>query len=327
MSSEMTFVAFDTETANSSRASICSLGATVVTNGVVTDERSWLIRPPEGHDEFFARNVSIHGITPEMVQHKPRFGELWPEISQYLDGNTVVAHNASFDTSVVRYACETSGHPWPEWTYGCTYVMARQALDLVSYRLPIVASHLGVPLDRHHDAAADARACAGILLALADRNECADLTHLTTTLNVNLGRLFPSGWNPCRQSCAARSPSRKARGPLVVPESANNADSDHPLYGQSVVFTGGLGSMSRQEAWDAIASVGATPAKSLTRKTTVLVIGDGFRGDNLADFQTRKARGALDLRAKGQSIEVLSEEDLLELLNSGSSNSAPVRTV
>lgn len=139
MSSEMTFVAFDTETANSSRASICSLGATVVTNGVVTDERSWLIRPPEGHDEFFARNVSIHGITPEMVQHKPRFGELWPEISQYLDGHTVVAHNASFDTSVVRYACETSGHPWPEWTYGCTYVMARQALDLVSYRLPIVA--------------------------------------------------------------------------------------------------------------------------------------------------------------------------------------------
>lgn len=46
-----------------------------------------------------------------MVQDKPRFGELWPEISQYLDGNTVVAHNASFDTSVVRYACETSGHP------------------------------------------------------------------------------------------------------------------------------------------------------------------------------------------------------------------------
>ena len=198
MSSEMTFVAFDTETANSSRASICSLGATVVTNGVVTDERSWLVRPPEGHDEFFARNVSIHGITPEMVQHKPRFGELWPEISQYLDGKTVVAHNASFDTSVVRYACETSGHPWPEWTYGCTLVMARQALDLVSYRLPIVASHLGVPLERHHDALADARACAGVLLALADRNECADLTHLTTALTVNLGRLFAGGWDPCR---------------------------------------------------------------------------------------------------------------------------------
>ena len=146
MSSEMTFVAFDTETANSSRASICSLGATVVTNGVVTDERSWLIRPPEGHDEFFARNVSIHGIAPEMVEDKPRFGELWPEIAQYLEGRTVVAHNASFDTSVVRYACQTSDHPWPEWTYGCTYVMARQTLDLVSYRLPIVASHLGVPL-------------------------------------------------------------------------------------------------------------------------------------------------------------------------------------
>ena len=47
MSSEMTFVAFDTETANSSRASICSLGATVVTNGVVTDERHQPVALPE----------------------------------------------------------------------------------------------------------------------------------------------------------------------------------------------------------------------------------------------------------------------------------------
>lgn len=327
MSSEMTFVAFDTETANSSRASICSLGATVVTNGVVTDERSWLIRPPEGHDEFFSRNVSIHGITPEMVQDKPRFGELWPEISQYLDGHTVVAHNASFDTSVVRYACETSGHPWPEWTYGCTLIMARQALDLVSYRLPIVASHLGVPLERHHDAAADARACAGVLLALADRNECADLTHLTAALTVNLGRLFAGGWDPCRQTRALRSPSHAARGPLVIPEASIDADPDHPLYGQVVVFTGGLGSMTRQDACDAVANVGATPAKGLTRKTTVLVIGDGFRGDDLAEFQTGKARKALELRAKGQPIEVITEDELLELLTIERNTSASVRAV
>lgn len=72
--------------------------------------------------------------------------------------------------------------------------------------------------------------------------------------------------------------------------------------------------MTRQDAWGAVADFGATPAKGLTRKTTMVVIGDGFRGDDLSDFQTGKARKAVKLREKGQSIEVLTEDDLLELL-------------
>jgi DNA polymerase-3 subunit epsilon len=85
--------------------------------------------------------------------------------------------------------------------------------------------------------------------------------------------------------------------------------------------------MTRQDACDAVARVGATPAKGLTRKTTVLVIGDGFRGDDLAEFQTGKARKALELRAKGQPIEVVTEDELLELLTIERNTTAPVRTV
>lgn len=311
----LSFVAIDTETANPKRGSVCAFGATVVTNGVVTDEKSWLFRPPEGYDDFSARNVAIHGISPEMVIHRPRFGELWPDIARYLGDRTVVAHNASFDTSVIRHSCEFSGHPWPEWTYGCTYVMARKALDLVSYRLPIVASFLDVPLENHHDPVADARACAGVLLALAERSESTDLDHLATALSIDMGRLFPGGWTPCRQLGAVRSSGRaQMSSSLSLPETAIDADPDNPLYGQVVVFTGGLGTLTRQDAWDVIASAGATPAKGINRKTTMLVIGDGFRGDDMSEFHTGKARRAVELREKGQPIEVVTEDELIEML-------------
>lgn len=314
MTSNISFVAVDVETANSSRSSVCSFGATVVTNGVITDERSWLIRPPSGHDEFSARNISIHGIGPEMVQGASRFDEQWPEIRQYIGSRTVVAHNASFDMGVVRSACEVSAHAWPEWTYGCTLVMARRSLDLISYRLPIVATHLGVPLEHHHDALADSRACAQVLLALADRHECSDLSQLASSLSVRFGQIRPGAWDGCGRIDSGRSSSRLVASTAAVPAAAGDADPDHPLYGQVITFTGGLGSMTRQDAWGAVADFGATPAKGLTRKTTMVVIGDGFRGDDLSDFQTGKARKAVELREKGQSIEVLTEDDLLELL-------------
>jgi DNA polymerase-3 subunit epsilon len=44
----LSFTAIDFETANARRGSICSVGLTKVTNGVVTASTSWLITPPDG---------------------------------------------------------------------------------------------------------------------------------------------------------------------------------------------------------------------------------------------------------------------------------------
>jgi DNA polymerase-3 subunit epsilon len=53
----------------------------------------------------------------------------------------------------------------------------------------------------------------------------------------------------------------------------------------------------------------------VNKKTTMLVIGDGFTGNSLEDFTTKKALRALELRGKGQSIEVFCEDDFLRLLD------------
>ncbi len=53
----------------------------------------------------------------------------------------------------------------PEFTTSCTYELAKRHFrDLPNRRLPTVAAACGVSLTCHHDALADARACAGIAI-------------------------------------------------------------------------------------------------------------------------------------------------------------------
>jgi DNA polymerase-3 subunit epsilon len=67
--------------------------------------------------------------------------------------------------------------------------VARSTLGLASNRLPAVADVLGVPLGRHHQAAYDAEAAAGIAVALMKRQRVATLRELSIRSGVPFGRL------------------------------------------------------------------------------------------------------------------------------------------
>ncbi|GAB4587609.1 exonuclease domain-containing protein [Nocardia sp. IFM 10818] len=302
----LSFAAIDVETANSARGSICAVGVTVVREGVRLETHSWLCRPPAAVDFFARRNVRIHGISSAAVADEPGFAQRWPEIRSVVAELPLVAHNAGFDSGAIREACTHSGIEVPAWEFSCSLYISRRHLDLESYRLPNVADALGIELLTHHNAAADAAAAADIVLALAAR------------AGVNsLAELEQSGVDrPYRAHRPNRRPRRSffPREELIAPE-VTGADPTHPLYNQTVVFTGELASLTRQEAWNAIAAHGATPAKNVTRRTTCLVIGDGFTGHDPTAFTTTKARRAAELQTRGQRIEVLDEQRFLAHLD------------
>jgi DNA polymerase III subunit epsilon len=298
------FVAIDVETANAHRGSICAIGAAVVRAGVVVSTHSWLVRPPAGLDTFDRMNVRLHGITAGMVTDQPFFAERLDQLVELAAGLPLVAHNASFDIGALREACIVADREWPTTDYACSLVMARRALDLIAYRLPIVAAECGIELGRHHEAGSDARACAQVVLELARRRNAGTLADLLGDLKVLPGRLDAAAWRGCHGTLATA---------LIAPEAAVDADPEHPLYGQVMVFTGALG-IRRQEAWDAAARCGATVERNVTKRTTMLVVGDGFTGRDPADFYTGKAAKAVQWREKGHRIEVLTEADLVDLL-------------
>jgi DNA polymerase-3 subunit epsilon len=311
------FVAFDVETANSHRGSICAMGLTAVHDGIIVDTHSWLCQPPTGLQYFDPFNIRIHGISPKDVADQPPFTTRLEQMLTVVGDLPVIAHNAAFDLGAIRQGCDQEHLPWPTLTYGCTLMWSRRMLTLLSYRLPLVAEALDIEFTNHHDASADATAAAQILIALMDRNGSSDVATFGAALGIPLGRIEADAWNGCRVTHTSHGTSSHGMSPygtnLVLPEANPNADPAHPLYGQVIVFTGAL-SIPRQVAWDAVAALGARAEKAVTKRTTRLVIGDGFTGTTPADFTTHKALRAAALLANGQAIEVLSEEDFRNCL-------------
>lgn len=322
------FTAIDFETANGFRGSACSVGVVKVRNSRVVETANWLMRPPEGFDHFDPRNVQIHGITPDMVKDAPRFGELYTPLMNFVGNDILVAHNAAFDVGVIRSAAEMSELNVDPRTFACTVILSRKTYDLPSYSLPFVAEAAGAPLENHHEALADATACANIMMDIAYRQNAADIPAVHQSLRVSLGHAegYHVGDPLSRASADGlrwKSEQRDIPQPpdwQIWPHEGSNpqpnldADPTHPLYGENVVFTGNL-AMSRQDAKNRAAVVGATTASRVTRQTTVLVVGDGFVASDLRTGRiTNKARRALELRERGQHIEVVSEGEFLQMV-------------
>ncbi|MDQ0194951.1 3'-5' exonuclease [Paenibacillus wynnii] len=189
----MDFTAIDFETANSSRSSACALGIVEVKAGKIWAEHNWLIDPQQ---HFDGMNIAVHGITPSMVRGKPTFSELWHSIEPLLKGQIVVAHNASFDMSVLRYCLDGASLDYPDFQYLCTYLLGKKILqNLSSHKLNVISDHFGIRL-KHHDALDDARASAAILLKLMELEEHSDPLQLSSIHGYNSGKMYAGGYTP-----------------------------------------------------------------------------------------------------------------------------------
>jgi DNA polymerase-3 subunit epsilon len=185
------FCAIDFETANSSPASACQVGLARVRDGAVVETASWLIRPVSGHDEFNVWNTRIHGITADHVAGALGWREQFPQLCDFIGDDVLVAHNAGFDTGVLRKAASVSGDACPEYRYLCSLQVARKVYDLPSYKLPLAAEAAGFTGFAHHDAAADALACAHIAIDAARRHAAADLDDLAARIGVAVRAIHP----------------------------------------------------------------------------------------------------------------------------------------
>ena len=304
------FVAIDFETANSNRGSPCSVGLVAVEAGALTDSRYELMRPPANYDDFDYFNIDIHGIEPAMVADKPRFGEIWGDIERWIDGRPLVAHNAGFDIGVMTRACTYSDLPWPTLAYFCTMVLGRCTYDLPSYTLDWLADAAGIAPFEHHHAEQDAFAAANIMLAICAVHGVDNFEDLVVATRTRPGRLAPG----FRKGNVKRALGGKSS--LSMPDTNLQADPEHPLFGQNIAFTGDLGFMRRQDAFDACAHLGATPQKTLRKDTTILVVGSVESGVLRPGEQySKKLRDAFDRCAEGAGLEIMSAFDFGGMLD------------
>lgn len=279
------FVALDLETANSDYHSICQIGVAVFRGGKLTDYWVQLVNP---QTYFSGVNIDIHGIEPGDVAGKPTLDEVWGTLEQYLTDIPCFTHTAFDRTAIERATVE----------YNLTYIeadwydssgLARRVWEDVAqkgYGLDNLCRKIGYEL-QHHDALEDAIGAGMVVLAAMARTETDLAGALKIAARRNVGPLQPG---------AAE----------VIKKKGNDINPEGSLVGNSVVFTGTL-SKTRKTYIDVALKAGCKVANTVTKKTTLLVVG----GDAEA---TNKYQRAMTLIEKGQAISIMDESQFLEII-------------
>jgi len=234
-------------------------------------------------DYFDGVNVSIHGIDEMTVRGAPTLPVVADQLAGYLDNRVAVCHT-HFDRVAVLQASNKYGLRPPSCAWLDSASVARRAWEQFAsrgYGLESVCSFLGYEF-AHHDALEDAKAAAHIVLAAIDK----------TGIDVR-------GWlRRVEQPCG---------------NIAHDGNPQGPLYGEVLAFTGAL-QIPRRQAAEMASRIGCSVAEGVTKRTTILVVGDQDTRKLAGHEQSGKHRKAEQMIREGHLIRILRESDFKELV-------------
>lgn len=181
--SDLTFVAFDTETTG--RHPIISgllevSGVKFRGTGELLEVRTQLINPGR---QIPSDVIEVHGITDALVSSAPFAGEVVPGFLKWMqaqaggivdDGNmnVFVAHNATFDVSFLQVALTRLGLPLPQNPVLDTLKLSRYFLQNArNHRLKTLVEDLGHggPDAEYHRAEADSKHVMSVFMDIVKR--------------------------------------------------------------------------------------------------------------------------------------------------------------
>jgi DNA polymerase-3 subunit epsilon len=281
----MDFIAIDVETANADMSSICQIGLVYFKEGVSCEEWTSYVDP---EDFFDGINISIHGIDESTVQGAPQLPEIADILYRFLDDKITVCHT-HFDRVSIRKAFDKYGIRHPENIWLDSARVARRVWKEFArkgYGLHNICEKLEYKF-KHHDALEDAKA-AGHIMLTAMQQSCVDL----------------EGW--------LKRVNQPISGQVIKQETDVNPEGS--LYGEVIVFTGVL-ELRRAEATDMAAKIGCQVECGVTKKTTILVVGNQDIMKLAGQEKSSKHRKAEELILNGQQIRILGESDFKELIN------------
>lgn len=158
-------IVFDLETTglSSEKDRITEIGAVKLKNREIVEEFQTFVNP----DMPIPENITeLTGISDDMVADAPDEQNALADFLKFAGNAVLVAHNAPFDTSFIKAACERGGI---EYTFRSidTVPLCRAALpNLKNHKLDTVAKQYKLGDFNHHRAIDDAKMLAVIFLRL-----------------------------------------------------------------------------------------------------------------------------------------------------------------
>jgi DNA polymerase-3 subunit epsilon len=285
----MRFAAIDVETANPSMASICQIGVAIFENEALCEEWQSFVDPEDFFDPI---NSSIHGIEETDVQGAPTFTTIADELFELIGDHPLVAHT-HFDKAAIAQTCRKYEISLPEFRWLDSARVARRAwlqFAAKGYGLKNLCSYIGYSFE-HHNALEDAKAAGHVMIAAISES------------GIALDDWFRRVGQPICPSTTSGGAS-----PIV-----RDGNPDGDLFGEVLVFTGAL-EIPRRMAADMAATIGCEVAKGVTKKTTLLIVGDQDISRLAGHSKSSKHRKAEGLIAKGVPIRILCESDFKQIV-------------
>ena len=238
------FTSIDFETASGARNSACSVGIVRFESDMIVLKKHYLIRPPD--NKYFYRNTMIHGISPNTTENAPTFDFIWNKISPLIENQTVVAHNSSFDKSVLEKTLAHYNIPVPNVNWQCTY-------RITGDKLITACAKYDINIFNHHNALDDALACGELFLKFL-KGEVIQVKSISTDKNSN------------------HSYKRKIDRRYVKPD-LTSINKQSVFFNKHVVISGVFNNYSRNEIAKILHDQGAFNQSSVNSKTDYVLAG------------------------------------------------------
>lgn len=144
--------------------------------------------------------TGLTGITQQMVDTAPPASTVVPELLDFIGGDTLSAHNASFDEKFLVAEAERQRRSCGHAALVCSLKLSRRVFpNLASYKLGQLSRQLGIAFrGSAHRAEADAEVAAEVLLHIGRHlGSSYGLEQVAPDLLVSLNRLAAAkvpGW-------------------------------------------------------------------------------------------------------------------------------------
>jgi len=282
--SKCNFVAIDFETMTAERTSACALGMVKVLNNVIVEKSYLLINPIP--DDRTDTNIFVHGINASMVQEAPTFKESWTKIVDFIGTLPLVCHNRGMDIVVMNRCMEYYDLDGLNTSKNyCTYEITRESLMKACKRYNISFSE-----NEHHDALADAEACAKVFLATKGIHEEVCVEKINDYRSGGFGA------------------SHKINHEDLCPLDPNEVENkDTPFFQAKVLITGVFEEYpERAKLAAALKLLGANVNTSLSRRTNIVLKGKAAGPKKMEKLEK--------LKREGYDIRVICEAELVGIL-------------
>lgn len=278
-------------------------------NKTMIDKLTTLVKPTYPVDDFI---TALTGITNDMLISAPKIENVIQSVFDFIGSDIIVGHSVNFDINFIYDVCGKHLSKPLTNDFVDTLRIARLLHKEERHnRLSDLAERYHLSYDNAHRAEFD----------------CLLTNEVLSIFNNEFVEKF--GENATISSIFKRN-KRGKQLPLKsssISTDKTEFDTDNPIYGKTVVFTGALEKMVRKDAMQIVADYGGINGDNVTQATNYLVLGNNDYCKMIKDGKSGKQKKAELYKLKGYDIEIISENVFYDMINVDSLQLKPKKPV